>query len=70
MPAVSITRGLVLMTLRMPPQPQVAPVAKPWLVQQSLTKVETQVGLVGSLDVAGFKHCRQNIKKQHKVGAG
>lgn len=65
MPAVSITRGLVLTTLRMPPKPQVAPVAKPWLVQQSPAKAATQVG---SLDVAaGFKHCRQNIKKQHKV---
>jgi hypothetical protein len=62
MPAVSITRGLVLMTVRMP---QEAPVAKPWLVQQSPTKAATQVG---SLDVAaGFKHCRQNSQKQHKV---
>ena len=63
MPAVSITRGLVLMTWRTPPRPQEVPAARPWLVQQSPTKAATHVDRLAWLAVAGFRHCRQHNQK-------
>ena len=65
-PAVSITRGLVLMTLRTPPMPQEAPAARALLVQQSPTKAAMQVGRLAGVE--GFRHCRHRHRAQaHKL---
>lgn len=67
MPAVSTTRGLVLMMRRTPPKPQLAPAGRAALLQQSWTNALTQVG---RLEVAppwtGLRHCMQQQQKKHE----
>jgi hypothetical protein len=57
MPAVSMVRGLLLITLRTPPKPQVAPTDRPMLEQQSPTKAATQRGREEGAGSSGLRHC-------------
>jgi hypothetical protein len=69
MPAVSITRGLVLMILRTPPSPQDAPVARALLVQQSPTKAAMHVGRLAGVAALpeGFRHCGHRHGRQARA---
>lgn len=66
MPAVSIVRGLVEMTLRTPPKPQEAPSPKLVLVQQSPTNAATQRGRLEGAGVPGLKHCEVGRHSRHR----
>lgn len=66
MPAVSTTRGLVLMILRTPPKPQLASAGRAALLQQSWTKALMQVGrLELAASRPGLRHCMQWQQKKY-----